>query len=34
MKVQLALGSRWVLKKDIANALSKYGVNTNTHSIT
>jgi Mn-dependent DtxR family transcriptional regulator len=27
MKVQLALGSRWVLKRDIANALSKYGLN-------
>jgi Mn-dependent DtxR family transcriptional regulator len=27
MKVQLALGSRWVSKKDIANALSKYGLN-------
>ena len=27
MKVQLALGSRWVMKRDIANALSKYGFN-------
>jgi Mn-dependent DtxR family transcriptional regulator len=27
MKVQLALGSRWVSKRDIANALSKYGLN-------
>jgi Mn-dependent DtxR family transcriptional regulator len=27
MKVQLALGSRWVSKRDIANALSKYGFN-------
>jgi Mn-dependent DtxR family transcriptional regulator len=27
MKVQLALGSRLVSKKDIANALSKYGLN-------
>ena len=26
MKVQLALGSRWVLKKDTANALPKYGL--------
>ena len=24
-KVQLALGSRWVSKRDIAGALSKYG---------
>jgi Mn-dependent DtxR family transcriptional regulator len=27
MKVQLALGSRWVSKRDLANALSKYGLN-------
>jgi Mn-dependent DtxR family transcriptional regulator len=25
MKVQLALGARWVSKKNIADALSKYG---------
>jgi Mn-dependent DtxR family transcriptional regulator len=25
MKVQLALGSRWVSKRDIAGVLSKYG---------
>jgi Mn-dependent DtxR family transcriptional regulator len=27
MKVQLALGFRWVSKRDLANALSKYGLN-------
>ena len=27
MKVQLALGSHWVSKSDIANALSNYGLN-------
>jgi Mn-dependent DtxR family transcriptional regulator len=27
MKFQLALGFRWVSKRDLANALSKYGLN-------